>query len=194
MPLVTPSDVWVHTKRLQGFEPHPADLYPLYDRAHLVLMLAARLHAGESRLRLEDVPVPEPTGDEVLVRVAGAGVCRSDLHVLDGGFEELVRPPGDDGPRDRRPGRGARAGAPLGSPLGDPVAVMVGWGCGSVRWCVAGHEQLCPDGREAGATADGGFAEYVLVPHRRLPRAARRPRLPSRRPRSAARESRPTPR
>jgi peptide/nickel transport system substrate-binding protein len=36
VPLVTPSDVWVHTKRLQGFEPHPADLYPLYDRAQLV--------------------------------------------------------------------------------------------------------------------------------------------------------------
>ena len=36
VPLVTPNDVWVHTKRLKGFEPYPADLYPLYDRAHLV--------------------------------------------------------------------------------------------------------------------------------------------------------------
>ena len=36
VPLVTPNDVWVHTKRLRGFEPHPADLYPLYDRAHFV--------------------------------------------------------------------------------------------------------------------------------------------------------------
>jgi propanol-preferring alcohol dehydrogenase len=51
---------------------------------------------------------------------------------------------------------------------GDPVAVMVGWGCGSCAWCLSGHEQLCPDGREAGATADGGFAEYVLVPHARF--------------------------
>ena len=47
-------------QRLRGFEPHPADLYPLYDRAHFVLMLAARLHAGETRLRLEEVPTPEP--------------------------------------------------------------------------------------------------------------------------------------
>ena len=51
-------------------------------------MLAARLHPGESHLRLEDIPVPEPHGEEVLVRVAGAGVCRSDLHVLDGEFED----------------------------------------------------------------------------------------------------------
>ena len=51
--------------------------------------------------------------------------------------------------------------------LGQAVVVMVGWGCGFCSLCVAGHEQLCPQGVEAGATADGGFAEYVLVPHRR---------------------------
>ena len=43
------------------------------------------------------------------------------------------------------------------------------WAGGAARqWCEAGHEQLCPDGKEAGATADGGFAELVLVPHRRF--------------------------
>jgi propanol-preferring alcohol dehydrogenase len=50
---------------------------------------------------------------------------------------------------------------------GEPVVVMVGWGCGHCEWCVSGHEQLCPRGDEAGATLDGGFAELVLVPHRR---------------------------
>jgi propanol-preferring alcohol dehydrogenase len=49
----------------------------------------------------------------------------------------------------------------------EPVAVMVGWGCGYCDECVSGHEQLCPSGDEAGSTRDGGFAEYVLVPHRR---------------------------
>jgi alcohol dehydrogenase, propanol-preferring len=130
-------------------------------------MLAARLHAGESRLRLEDVPVPEPAGDEVLVRVAAAGVCRSDLHVLDGVFDELVSPPVTMG--HEIAGRvAALGGEAAGLAVGDAVAVMVGWGCGSCSWCAAGHEQLCPGGREAGATADGGFAEYVLVPHARF--------------------------
>jgi propanol-preferring alcohol dehydrogenase len=130
-------------------------------------MLAARLHAGETRLRLEEVPTPEPVGDQVLVLVAGAGVCRSDLHVLDGAFEELVSRPVTMG--HEIAGRVATLGPDVGGlAVGDPVAVMVGWGCGACRWCEAGHEQLCPDGREAGSTADGGFAELVLVPHPRF--------------------------
>ena len=51
--------------------------------------------------------------------------------------------------------------------LGETVAVMVGWGCGHCEWCVSGHEQLCPSGHMAGATCDGAFAEFMLVPHRR---------------------------
>jgi alcohol dehydrogenase, propanol-preferring len=129
-------------------------------------MLAARLHTGESRLRLEEIPLPEPDGDEVLVRVAGAGVCRSDLHVLDGAFEELVQRPVTMG--HEIAGRVAALGpSATGLEVGDAVAVMVGWGCGSCGWCASGHEQLCPAGREAGSTANGGFAEYVLVPSRR---------------------------
>ena len=129
-------------------------------------MRAARLHPGESALRLVDVPTPEPRGDQVLVRVAGAGVCRSDLHVLDGAFAELMHLPVTMGHeiagRVEATGPDARGLEP-----GEPVAVMVGWGCGHCEWCVSGHEQLCPQGDEAGATVDGGFAEHVLVPHRR---------------------------
>lgn len=129
-------------------------------------MLAARLNPGESRLRLEQVSIPEPAGDEVLVRVAGAGICRSDLHVLDGEFDELVRRPVTPGHeiagRVEATGRDVRELEP-----GEPVVVSVAWGCGHCEWCVSGHEQLCPAGDEAGATLDGGFAEYVLVPHRR---------------------------
>ena len=129
-------------------------------------MLAARLHPGERALRLEDVPVPEPSGDQVLVRVAGAGVCHSDLHVLDGMFADFVRLPVTMGHeiagRVETLGPEARDLEP-----GEPVVVMVGWGCGHCEWCVSGHEQLCLTGDEAGATLDGGFAEYVLVPHRR---------------------------
>jgi propanol-preferring alcohol dehydrogenase len=129
-------------------------------------MRAARLHAGASSLVVEEVRRPEPAADEVLVRVAGAGVCRSDLYVLDGLFSELVRPPVTMG---HEIAGWVEAVGPevLDLAPGDGVAVMVGWGCGTCRWCTAGHEQLCPQGDEAGATRDGGFADFVLVPHRR---------------------------
>lgn len=129
-------------------------------------MKAARLFEGSDRLQLVEVPVPEPRADAVLVRVAGAGVCHSDLHVLDGMFAETMRLPVTMGHEIagwvEAVGPDAR-----GVEVGEPVVVMVGWGCGHCEWCVSGHEQLCPQGDEAGATADGGFAEFVLVPHRR---------------------------
>ncbi len=129
-------------------------------------MLAARLYPGETGLRLEEVPVPEPHGDEVLVRVAGCGVCHSDLHVLDGMFADQMRLPVTMG--HEIAGRVAAVGSEVDDlQPGEAVAVMAGWGCGHCCWCVSGHEQLCPSGDEAGATRDGGFAEHVLVPHRR---------------------------
>jgi alcohol dehydrogenase, propanol-preferring len=129
-------------------------------------MRAARLRQGARQLVIEDVDAPSPVDDQVLVRVAGAGVCHSDLHVLDGMFDEQMRYPvtmGHEiaghvealGPRVRE------------LEVGEAVVVMVGWGCGHCEWCVSGHEQICPTGDEAGATVDGGFAELVLVPHRR---------------------------
>jgi alcohol dehydrogenase, propanol-preferring len=129
-------------------------------------MRALRLHPNERTLRLVDLPEPCPVGDQVLVRVTGAGVCHSDLHVLDGAFDEMLRLPVTMGHeiagRVEAIGPGASEIA-----IGEPVAVMVGWGCGHCEWCVSGHEQLCVTGDEAGATVDGGFAELVLCPHRR---------------------------
>ena len=129
-------------------------------------MIAARLYPNEKRLRLDHVAVPEPKGDDVLVKVAGCGVCHSDLHVLDGMLQEYLRLPVTMG--HEIAGWVERAGPEVTDlETGAPVAVMVGWGCGWCRWCVSGHEQICPRGDEAGSTRDGGFAEYVLVPHRR---------------------------
>lgn len=129
-------------------------------------MRAARLLPGAQGIRVVDVPVPEPFGTAVRVRVVASGVCRSDVHTVDGLFDHLVRRPvtlGHEvsgvvdavGPEAR------------GLEVGTPVVVMVGWGCGSCEWCRAGLEQICPDGDEAGSTRDGGFAEFMLVPHPR---------------------------
>lgn len=129
-------------------------------------MRAARLHGYGEPLRLEEMLVPEPTGDQVLVRVAGAGVCRSDIHVIDGELADWVRLPVIMG--HEIAGRVERLGPEAkGLEPGEGVVVFVGWGCGYCEWCTSGHEQICPQGREAGSTAEGGFAEYVLVPHRR---------------------------
>ena len=55
-------------------------------------MLAARLHSPGKGLRLEDVPIPEPSGTGVRVRVAGGGVCRTDLHIVDGSQPRVEMP------------------------------------------------------------------------------------------------------
>lgn len=132
-------------------------------------MRAARLHAFGQPLRMEEVAIPDPHGEEIRVRVAGAGICRSDLFVIDGLLADSVRLPVTMGHEiagwidalgPAAPGRASFR-------VGDAVAVMVGWGCGACEWCVTGHEQICSQGDEAGSTQDGGFPEYVLVPHAR---------------------------
>lgn len=134
-------------------------------------MLAARLHAPGEELRLEELPVPEPTGTEVRIRVAGAGVCRTDLHVVDGTQRrvELPRTLGHEvsgfvdavGPDAGRSLRRMRLG------IGDAVVVAGGWGCGACLECRGGAEQRCERSVAPGFQADGGYAEHMLVPHPR---------------------------
>lgn len=88
------------------------------------------------------------------MRVRGAGVCHSDVHIADGTFEaRLPLVLGHEVAGDA-PGIG-------------PVLVYASWGCRRCAWCRSGEEQLCPDGVDAGWTADGGYAEWMLVPSRR---------------------------
>jgi alcohol dehydrogenase, propanol-preferring len=101
----------------------------------------------------EDRSVPEPRGDEVLVRVRAVGVCHSDLHLV----EEEERP---------RPLVLGHEIAGAAEEVGD-VLVYPTWGCLECRFCRAGEEQLCSRAETAGFTRDGGYAEYVLVPSRR---------------------------
>ena len=134
-------------------------------------MRAVRLNAAGEALHLEDVPLPEPDGTEVRVRVGGAGVCHTDLHIVDGiqSRVELPRTLGHEvagwvdaiGPGAGRALRRARLS------IGDPVVVYGGWGCGECAECVQGEEQRCDRSVAPGFQADGGYAEAMLVPHPR---------------------------
>jgi propanol-preferring alcohol dehydrogenase len=134
-------------------------------------VLAVRSHVAGEPLRLEQLPIPEPTGTEVRLRVAGCGVCHTDLHLARTDRLRVTRPltlgheiagwvdaAGPDA------GRGLARGR---LHLDDPAIVFGGWGCGTCRECVVGEEQRCLQGASPGFQLDGGYAEFVLVPHPR---------------------------
>lgn len=130
-------------------------------------MKAARLHAYGQPLVIEDVPVPQPSPGEVVVKIGGAGFCHSDLHVIDGEIRILPGLPITLGHENA----GHVAALDTGVRTvreGDPIAVFGGWGCGACSACVTGEEQLCDTPQWAGLSQDdGGYAEFLLVPHER---------------------------
>jgi propanol-preferring alcohol dehydrogenase len=130
-------------------------------------MRAARLHAYGKPMVIEEVPTPTPGPGEVVIEVQGAGFCHSDLHLIDGEIQILPRLPITLGHENA--GVVAARGAGVRSVRdGDPVLVFGGWGCGACPWCVSGDEQLCATPEWVGLSQhDGGYAEYLLVPHER---------------------------
>ena len=117
----------------------------------------------EGPLHLVELPVPEPGPGEVLLRVLVCGVCRTDLHVGEGDLPQHRRPvvPGHEVVGEVAGlGEGASRFA-----LGDRVGVAWLRGtCGACRWCRSGRENLCPRSTYTGWDADGGYAEYTVVP------------------------------
>jgi propanol-preferring alcohol dehydrogenase len=114
-------------------------------------------------LALVEVPRPEPGPGEVLVRVSACGVCRTDLHVVEGDLP-LRRCPITPG--HQVVGEVVAVGAGVGAPA-PGARVGIGWvhaTCGTCRFCRAGRENLCPDAEFTGWTRDGGFAEFVCAP------------------------------
>lgn len=125
-------------------------------------MRAMVLDAPRQPLRLAELPVPEPGPGHVLVRVTACGVCRTDLHVVDGELTEAKRPlvPGHQiVGRVEALGEGTTGLAP-GDRIGIP---WLGWTCGRCRYCLSGRENLCDDARFTGYHLDGGFAEYAVA-------------------------------
>ena len=129
-------------------------------------MKAARLHALRQPLRIDEVTTPVVARDEVLIRIAGAGVCHSDLHIRSG---EFPLPPGFDLPLTlghENAGYVEAVGPDVTSiRRGDAVAVWGGRGCGSCRICRQGDEQCC---NMALWVAAGGYAELMHVSSERF--------------------------
>lgn len=114
-------------------------------------------------ITMVDRVVPAPAKDELLVRVTACGVCRTDLHVVEGDLT-VHRPhvvPGHEVVgRVERVGRDAR-----GFAVGDRVgAAWLRRTCGSCRYCRSGRENLCLTPRFTGWDDDGGYAEHLVVP------------------------------
>ncbi len=129
-------------------------------------MRALRLHRPgpitERPLRLDQIPVPDPGPGEVLLRVSACGICRTDLHVVEG---ELPVRKSPVTPGHQIVGTVERCGAGVALLRGSRAGIA--WlhrTCGICRFCKSGRENLCDAPEFTGWTADGGFAEYAVAP------------------------------
>jgi len=118
-------------------------------------MRAMLLDEPGKPLRVDNVEMPQPGRDQVLIQVHACGVCRTDLHLRDGEVEaghlplilghQIVGTTGD----------GRRVGVP-----------WLGWADGECEFCDRGLENLCPNARFTGRDTDGGYAEYAVADER----------------------------
>ncbi len=128
-------------------------------------MLAMVLDAPGQPLRPAEAPTPTPAPDQVLLRVSACGICRTDLHILDGDLAHPSLPliPGHQivgtieatGARVARFKEGDRVGVP-----------WLGWTDGTCPYCRGGRENLCDNARFTGYDINGGYAEYTVADER----------------------------
>jgi propanol-preferring alcohol dehydrogenase len=125
-------------------------------------MRAMILEQPRSLLVLREVPAPRAGSGEVLVRVEACGVCRTDLHVVDG---DLPFPGFPVVPGHEIVGRVVECGAGAVNPEpGQRVGIpWLGWTCGRCAFCTTGAENLCDQARFTGYTRPGGYAELVAA-------------------------------
>lgn len=125
-------------------------------------MRAMVLEAAGQALREVDLPRPEPGDDEVLLKIAACGVCRTDLHVIDGDLpgptlplvlgHEIVGRVVAKGKNVQRFAVGQRVGVP-----------WLGRTCGHCRYCTSSRENLCDTPRFTGYTLNGGYAQFTVA-------------------------------
>jgi propanol-preferring alcohol dehydrogenase len=127
-------------------------------------------------LRAVERPIPRPEPGQLLLRVHACGVCRTDLHLLDGEVQ-IESPPrilghqivgtvesrGGSDPPSTQVASGGTAAIQQGGRVGVP---WLGWTCGECSRCLTGRENLCPRARFTGRDIDGGMAEYAVADER----------------------------
>ena len=128
-------------------------------------MKAMILDVQGQPLRQTELPRPEPRANEILLKVHACGVCRTDLHVMDGDLRqpklplilghEIVGIVVEKGTRVERFALGQRVGVP-----------WLGRTCGHCGYCASGRENLCEEAEFTGYTLDGGYAEFALADER----------------------------
>ncbi|MGB3701483.1 MAG: zinc-dependent alcohol dehydrogenase family protein [Anaerolineales bacterium] len=128
-------------------------------------MRAMVLEKPGTALNLREVPLPSPGPDQILLKVHACGVCRTDLHILDGELNhpklplimghQIVGRLVDKGENVRRFRSGERIGVP-----------WLGYTDGSCQYCQRGQENLCDDPLFTGYTINGGFSEYTVADQR----------------------------
>jgi propanol-preferring alcohol dehydrogenase len=123
------------------------------------------MQAFNQPLVLEDVPVPDIAPDEVMVKVGAAGMCRTDVQLIDGYFRKYADMPLPATPGHEIAGTVEKVGSLVKEfTEGDHVAVVGGWGDGTCRHCHRGDTHICAHGRWPGFGPYGGYGEYVPVP------------------------------
>jgi propanol-preferring alcohol dehydrogenase len=125
-------------------------------------MRAMQLDAPRQPLQSKDLPIPAPAPGQVLIRMRACGVCRTDLHVVDGDLTQGKLPitPGHEIVGEVVEMGAGTTGFASGQRVGVP---WLGYTCGQCRYCRSGHENLCNRARFTGYHLDGGYAEYVVA-------------------------------
>lgn len=125
-------------------------------------MQAMILEAQGKPLRVAELPIPQPNSQQVLIRVRACGVCRTDLHIVDG---ELTQPKLPLVLGHQIVGTVAAVGKQVRQfQIGDRLGVpWLGHTCNCCRYCLSGRENLCDYAQFTGYQIDGGYAEYAVA-------------------------------
>ena len=128
-------------------------------------MKAMILKAPGQLLEPVELPKPEPEPGQLQIRIKACGVCRTDLHVVDGELTEPKLPiiPGHQIVGNIEKFGGDQSRFSVGDRVGVP---WLGWSCGHCDYCLRGRENLCDMARYTGYQIDGGFAEYCVADER----------------------------
>ena len=126
-------------------------------------MKAAVVHSFDQPLVIDDVPVPEPGPEQVLVRIETCGLCHTDIHAARGEWPVKPSPPFIPGHEGVGIVESVGTGNGHGLAVGMRVALpWLGYACGDCTYCNSGRETLCESQLDTGYSFDGAFAEYAV--------------------------------